>query len=149
MKIIQCIGSPCSGKSTFLKRFVKENPIWKLYDIVDYRYDSFDWLLAENKLLNQVIQSDSEFVLLESAQGFHDIKSYNIEFRCDIPTLIQRHVLRGLELTDEELKYYALLKSIGIQAHFILDTSGEITYTHLLNQFFKAIEVALQHPINH
>ena len=139
MKIVQVIGSPCSGKSTFLRRFVSENPQWKLFDIVDYRYSSEEWLVAENYLIKDILYKEYPYVIIESAQGLHELNALNIEFYCDIQTLIKRHQKRGLEVTDEDLQRYSILKMIGIKPQFTIDTSENISYEHLASKFFKVI----------
>ena len=139
MKIVQAIGTPCSGKSFFLRKFVKEYPVWKLYDIANYRDNFEEWLVAENALIKEMVFDNRSSVIIESAQGLHDIKSINVEFKCDLKTLGERHKLRGLDLGNEELEYYSMLKLIGVRPHVTIDTSGNSNYEHLRTLFFKAI----------
>jgi hypothetical protein len=145
MIIIQAIGAPCTGKSTFLKRFIAENPQWSLYDIADFR-DVATWLLAENKMLNKMKAEKPDYVILESAQGVHDVCSFNVLFKCDMKTLCERHDKRGIELTDDLLEYYSLILSVGVKPEVTIDTTG--SYEHLSAKFCKAIEMSRSYSVD-
>lgn len=145
MIIIQAIGVPCTGKSTFLKRFVAENPQWALYDIVDFR-DAATWLLAENQMLNKMKAEKPDYVILESAQGIHDVHSYNVLFKCDMRTLNERHTKRGLELTNDLLEYYSMIMSVGVKTAQTIDTNN--SYEHLSATFSKAIEMSRSYSVD-
>lgn len=145
MIVVQAIGIPCTGKSTFLKRFVAHSPEWKLYDIADFR-DAKTWLLAENQMFNKIKAEKPDYVILESAQGIHDVCSYNVLFECGIKTLAERHIKRGIELTNDLLEYYSMILSIGVKPHAFLNT--ENNYEHLLAKFCKAIEMSHNYRVD-
>jgi hypothetical protein len=145
MTIVQAIGFPCTGKSTFLRRYVSEHLQWKLYDIVDFR-DTENWLLAENKMLKKMVDDQPGFAILESAQGIHGVHSCNILFKCDMRTLNERHKRRGIELTNDLLEYYSMLMTVGVKTYITVDTNN--SYEHLLAQFFKAIEISRDYSVD-
>lgn len=140
MKIVQVIGRPCTGKSTFLRRFCKEEGHY-LLDIANYRDNLDDFLLAENKLLKDLINNDKYYVcFIESASGFYDLNSRNIKFCCDNKVLEKNHKARHEKCTDDVLEYYSLLESLDIACSKIIDITIEKSYEDIRREFIQALE---------
>lgn len=76
--IVQVIGLPCSGKTTIINSVIKKNPEIKYYDI---RMLSE---VTEIELLNNINKdSQNSLVILESALGFFNLKSFVIHYKAN------------------------------------------------------------------
>lgn len=62
--IINLVGAPCAGKSTFAARFVLEHPEFKYCPIDEYRIKYEDEVLAWEKLTQDIIENKD--VIVES-----------------------------------------------------------------------------------
>lgn len=140
IKIVQVIGKPCTGKSTFLRKFAARNLGWQYFDIVNFRKETEDFLYAENRLLKKIINSGHPQIIIESAHGFWELDSINIKFECSLKDLKENHNRRGLELNDTLLEYYSQLESIGVLAHATILLTNSLVYEHIEETFFKVIE---------
>lgn len=98
--LIQVIGLPCSGKTTALNKWFKENTNVKYYDISDFDESS--------KVKTEIYKSKNKNVLLESACGIHLSNSIVILYRQPMNKILERHKIRN-EKIDED--YLSLLRS--------------------------------------
>jgi len=130
--ILQVYGMPTSGKTTFSKQFIKDNPLWTWLDVAKWNIEPSNWLIAETTILDKIKQEPNRNYIVESVSGFWDLKSKNILFKCDMPDLIKRHEYRRKILTNKDLDYYNGLMSQSIKSDIIINTSVLDTYEQIM-----------------
>ena len=145
--IIQIIGKPCSGKSSFIKKYVQEtsdsiNYIWLDVAAQNTSYDK--WFLAENLILNHEFSSDENY-LIESISGFSYLKtlknSFTIMFECNEYERITRAINSRHELwNNNDLYYHDILISQSIRPDHIINTSSNSSYMYKKEAFESIIK---------
>lgn len=139
--IIQLIGNPTTGKSTFIKKFIKDNNDWIWLDIAEWNRIDRNWLKIECDLINQL--SKNKNYIVESIMGFHQLKnSLNIKFTCELKDLEYRHYLRKEQLDNNKLDYYSALSFQSVKPNLIINTSIHTTYEQIISILNPYIQIS-------
>lgn len=134
--IIQVFGTPCTGKTSFIKDWILHNPTYSYYDVAMHRDVGADFLNAENIILKKIINEKRKYIIIESATGFHDIKSFNIKLSCDLDLLEKNHIKRRIPFTNEQLDYYSLLHTIEIVPDLTINITETTTFKDISNKIY-------------
>ena len=117
MAIIQLIGLPCSGKTTFLKKYLSD-----LNSITWIDYAEYD----DIKSFFKDVKSIEGNLIIESACGFHIKNSIVLLYKRPIMDVYKNHQSRN-ESIDED--YLSLLETRMIKPHYIITTESALSST--------------------
>lgn len=122
--IVQVIGLPCTGKTTALKKWLKQKK-----EKINY----FDWADYENKakFIQKINQHNLNKVLVESACGLEIKNSIVILYKQPQSLIYKRHELRN-EILDED--YLSLLESNSMIPNYTVN--NEKSLFNMLNILF-------------
>ena len=121
---IQIIGLPCSGKTTAIKKFLKQNKNVSYLDIRDYNSNT-------KKFKTDIIKKNGNLIA-ESACGVNIFDTEIVRLEIPIRTLNKRSLLRDKEFDDD---YMSLLTTQMIPAKYTV--RDEKALIELLRKLFK------------
>jgi deoxyadenosine/deoxycytidine kinase len=126
MQIVQIIGSPCVGKSSFIRALKEKVADWSYYDIAAHTQETDTFLSVENNILKSIVNENVDAVI-ESACGFNDLKGKVIRLKVDheiwLSRIKERHP--NVENIDDLLDYYSMLETQAVKADETFDISDE------------------------
>ena len=106
---IQIIGYPCSGKSTAIKEYIKNNPSIKYIDIREFQRKN------QQSLYKQTIKKSRGPLIAESACGIPLKDSVVVRLDIDMEDIYSRFLERERGLDED---YLSLLETQMIPTHY-------------------------------
>tara|TARA_B100000427_G_C15224049_1_gene470386 strand:- start:260 stop:640 length:381 start_codon:yes stop_codon:yes gene_type:complete len=123
---IQITGLPCSGKTTTIKNFIKQNPHIKYIDIRDYKGKH------RIKAYKRDIKKSRGNLIAESACGVHISGTEVVRLEVPDELVFQRAVVRDNKLDED---YMSLLKTEMIPAKYTVRSDKALV--RLLDNIFN------------
>ena len=119
-RIIQLIGLPCSGKSTFIKKYVDRREDISYIEIRDYeKYES----KLRIKFLKRDLKKIKGKAIFESACGVNIINTEVVHLQTPIDIIYKRHIKREGHLDEE---YISLLQSEMIPSKYTVSNTESL-----------------------
>ena len=120
---IQIIGLPCTGKTTYIKRYLEEYTDITYIDINNYTNSN-----KQREYKNAILKASGK-VIAESACGVSLRNTEVVRLETDVRTLYQRNISRDKNLDED---YLSLLRGQMIPAKYTI-TNWE-AFKNILDQ---------------